>query len=116
MSDLPVGKGITKVSRVKNDNLVSPLQQVGAHHVPSKGTTASNKEGLRLLTSIDDLSDHSDTVTEDGDEGGRYVRGSGSGISQQDWIGELDRSGDTISLSASLKEGQGSEVSPSVPG
>jgi hypothetical protein len=44
------------------------------------------------------------------------VRGSGSGISQQDWIGELDRSGDTISLSASLKEGQGSEVSPSVPG
>lgn len=116
MSDLPVGKGITKVSRVKNDNLVSPLQQVGAHHVPSKGTTTSNEEGLRLITGIDDLSDHSDTVTEDGDEGGRYVRGSGSGISQQDWIGELDRSGDTISLSASLKEGQGSEVSPSVPG
>ena len=68
-ADVPVGKGIPKVTSVEHQSIIPPFDQVGAHSIPSHSSTSSNEEWLiTLLFGVQDFSEHSQTVSKDRDE------------------------------------------------
>ena len=65
------GIGISKVAGVKNEGILTLLDQVRGDHIPAKGATSGHDEGLSGgVGGLEELPDHSQGLTKGLDEAG----------------------------------------------
>lgn len=87
--NVPFSKVVTKVTSVDNKDFITSFDQVD-HHVPTQSAGTGDNEGLSLLRE-NDLTDHLDGFTKDGDEVGINVGGGRSAHGSENIFVELDR-------------------------
>lgn len=67
-------EGVTEVTGVKDESILTALDQVGGDEIPSEGTATGDNEGLGGgVGGLEELASQSDGLTEDLDETGSDV-------------------------------------------